>query len=214
MCVPRFSGGRYRDGALVTSAREGQGRAVLAASSRFAASRSDAISLSTTQVLIDTNRRPRDAGNVVVGLRNSKAKAITGVTYRPAPAEDGMGIGREWPSSAQHQGVAVERRIPGGGTQAEADTRGYARAFTMDSAKVLITRATGSRAGHASRPAADPIAVHGSVPAGRTVARRRRLASDVRDQVAMGRSLRPGRYRVAFLISRVRRCQQFGVPVR
>ena len=98
-----------------------------------------------------------------------------------------MGIGREWLSSAQHQVwlsngeyrvvVPKQKQIP-------VVTR---ERFTM------IVRRFSSRgrqvvgAGHASRPAADPIAVHGSVPAGRTVARRRRLASDVRDQVAMGR---------------------------
>ena len=175
-------------------------RAVLAASSRFAASRSDAISLSTTQVLIDTNRRPRDAGNVVVGLRNSKAKAITGVTYRIQRQQktgwESVANGRlrrntrVWLSNGEYRVVVPKQK------QIPVVTR---ERFTMDSAKVLITRATGSR-GRARVEALPPIPLRFTVQsqqAGqwRDVGGWRRMSAP---KSRWAGSLRPGRYRVAF----------------
>lgn len=175
-------------------------RAVVPASARFAGATSEPTRLSTIQVLIDTNRKPRDGGNVVLGLRDRKGKPISGAKYRvQRQQKSGWEVvangqmrrtTRVWLSNGDYRVVVPrQKRVP-------ALTR---EPFTMDSAKVVITKATGSR-GRARVEASPPIPLRFTVQA--------RQAGQWRDVGGWRRmsppksrwkgSLQPGRYRVSF----------------
>jgi hypothetical protein len=175
-------------------------RAVMPASARFAAARSDAVRLSTIQVSVDTGSRPRETGNVVLGLRSAKGRPITGVRYRVQRQQksgwDTVANGtlrrntRVWLSNGDYRVVVPKQK------QVPVVTR---EAFTMDSAKVVVTKTAGS-AGRARVEAMPPIPLRFTVQTQR--------AGQWRDvggwrRMAPPRSrwtgrLDPGRYRVSF----------------
>jgi hypothetical protein len=175
-------------------------RAVIPASARFGGSRSDPVTLSTTQVLIDTGSEPRGAGNVVLGLRNSKGNPITGVNYRIQRQQksgwETVANGqlrrntRLWLSNGDYRVVVPEQK------QVPTVVR---ELFTMDGATVVITKATGSR-GRARVEALPPIPLKFTVQsqqAGqwRDVGGWRRMSPP---KSRWNGSLGPGRYRVSF----------------
>jgi hypothetical protein len=175
-------------------------RAVIPASARFGGSRSEPLTLSTTQVLIDTSGTPRDAGNVVLGLRNSKGNPITGVKYRiqrqrksgwETVANGQMRRNtRLWLSNGDYRVV-----VPAG-RQVPVVVR---ESFTMDSAAVVITKATSSK-GRARIEALPPIPLKFTIQsqqAGqwRDVGGWRRMSPPTSRWTG---SLRPGRYRASF----------------
>ncbi len=175
-------------------------RAVLAASARFGGARSDVLTLSSIQVLIDTSRPVRDAGNVVLGLRTSTGRPIAGVKYR-IQRRDTSGwetvadgrmrrTSRTWLSNGDYRVVVPEQK------RVRVVVR---EAFTMDSASVVILKTAGGR-GRARVEALPPIPLRFTIQsqqAGqwRDVGGWRRMAPPKSRWTG---SLRPGRYRVAF----------------
>ena len=175
-------------------------RAVLPASARFGGARSDVLTLSKTQVLIDTNSTPRAAGNVVLGLRDSAGDPITGVTYRVQRRQksgwETVANGqmrrheRVWLSNGDYRVVVPrQKKVP----------TAVREPFAMDSATVVITKASGSR-DRARVEALPPIPLRFTVQsqqAGqwRDVGGWRRMSPP---RSRWTGSLPPGRYRASF----------------
>lgn len=175
-------------------------RAVTRASARFASSRSEPVVLSTVQAFIDTGVTPRDAGNVVLGLRHDDGSAITGVKYRiqrqrksgweTVDASTLRRRTRVWLSNGDY------RLMVPAGKKLQAAVR---ERFTVDAAAIMITKAAGGR-GSARVEALAPMPLRFTVQS--------QMAGQWRDVGGWHRlapprsrwsgSLRPGRYRVSF----------------
>lgn len=175
-------------------------RAVLPASARFGGARSDVVTLSKTQVLIDTSSTPRAAGNAVLGLRDSEGDPIRGVTYRIQRRQksgwETVANGqmrrheRVWLSNGDYRVlVPRQKKVP----------TAVRQPFAMDSATVVITKASGSR-DRARVEALPPIPLRFTVQsqqAGqwRDVGGWRRMSPP---RSRWTGSLPPGRYRASF----------------
>ncbi|HQR80607.1 MAG TPA: hypothetical protein PLT68_10335, partial [Actinomycetota bacterium] len=129
-------------------------RAVLPASTRFAAATSAAAVLSATELVVNPDARATKRGNVTVQLRAASGKPITGVRYRVQrrtstgwePADSGRlrRTTRVWLANGDYRVVVPKQnRVP-------ATVRQQA---SVASATILITRASG---GSVARVSARP----------------------------------------------------------
>lgn len=175
-------------------------RAVLPGTPRFTAAKSSATTLRAQTLVINPDAKPRAKGNVTVGLRDSRGRAVTGVQYRVQrrtndrwePAASGR-LGknaRVWLANGDYRVTVPKQR----GVQAVArDT------VTVSSATITITRARGGP-GRASVTALPPIPLRFTVQkqqAGQwlSVGGVRRMSPP---RMRWTRALKPGRYRFAF----------------
>jgi hypothetical protein len=177
-----------------------QVRAMMPSTARFARATSEVATLSTVKVRVATTGTPQPGGNVALSLRTSSGSPITGVTFQVQRQQrsgwETVASGRMasttrvWLANGQYRLVVPsQRRIP-------VTLR---TPFAMDTARVVITRATVIR-GRAHVSALPPIPVKftiQSLQAGqwRNVGGWRRLAPP---RSTWSGQLPPGRYRASF----------------
>lgn len=176
-------------------------RAVSAGNASFTSATTSPVTLSAATLVMNPQATPKRGGNVTVGLRNARGKAITGVRYRVQrqtdngwePAANGTlrKSTRLWLANGDYRVTVPQQR----GVSAQVRDR-----LSVSAAAVVITKARGGR-GRASVTALPPIPLRFTVQklqAGQwlPVGGVRRIAPPT---MRWSRELRPGRYRFAFV---------------